>query len=164
MEIDLHHGSDSGDGERRGREPARETEQQQRRWPWGRRAAAEGGAAGSEAIDALLCGRPLVTLAFSDMVVGGRPGIARPAAPGPPRPLCSAAAAAAACSHRAHRRVLGPVSLTAGRRAPTSKPPHRQTTNEQMKVEEPLRLEAASPAPAPAGSRAALLATVPPRL
>ncbi|GBF90992.1 hypothetical protein Rsub_03847 [Raphidocelis subcapitata] len=94
--IDLHH-SGGGDGQQH------EREREQQRWrPWGRREQAAGGG-GGEAVDALLCGRPLVTLAFSDMV---------------------------------------------------------------MKVEEPLHLEAAAraPAAAPAGGRAALLATVPPRL
>lgn len=75
MVLELHHGGGGGESEQQGAQQAPQQQQQaaRRGWWWqGRgRGAPARKASGGEALDALLGGRTLVTLAFSDMVVSG---------------------------------------------------------------------------------------------
>ncbi|KAI8475831.1 MAG: hypothetical protein J3K34DRAFT_16564 [Monoraphidium minutum] len=77
MTIELHHGGGGGAQEEHARQGGEEEGRRRERggWWWqARRREPEraAGGGGGEVLDALLCGRPLVALAFSDMVVRGR--------------------------------------------------------------------------------------------
>jgi hypothetical protein len=136
------------------------------RWWWARsRGGAEKQAGGGEALDALLGGRPLVTLAFSDMVVSPLRSARAP----PPAALQPIAPAQ---RHRSlsHMTVPTHARMHACSAQPLMCPPPAPrplcpNPQPQMKVEEPLKLElpARAEEARPAGSRAALLATLPPR-
>ncbi len=71
LSIHLHHDvTGSGDTSDAKRQQQQQQQQQQRGWwPWGPRDGGDGRADGGEVIDKLLCGRPLVALAFSNMVM-----------------------------------------------------------------------------------------------
>jgi len=77
MQIDLHHSdldtsSSGASGSASGSGSGSSKQQQGRWWLWGRQQQQQQRQRqeeGGEGIDALLCGRPLVTLAFSNMVV-----------------------------------------------------------------------------------------------
>lgn len=78
MTIQLHHGGEGAPAAPAGAVAAagegelerRRRRERRRQWPFGRREAEEGGGtSGGEVLDALLRGKPLVTLAFSDMVM-----------------------------------------------------------------------------------------------
>jgi hypothetical protein len=76
MTIDLHHGAGDAAGDAKAAAPTAKQDEGRARWWWARggRGSEAGGSGGGEALDALLGERPLVTLAFSDMVVRSHRG------------------------------------------------------------------------------------------